>query len=56
LKFNRLPLYNAYVHPPRRKQTRGPTQEKSGPTINRAVAAVADNRATVALAATVGST
>lgn len=35
---------------------RGPTKEKKGPATIRAVAAVADNRATVAFAATVGST
>jgi hypothetical protein len=56
LKFSKLPLYKAYVQPPSRKQSRGPTKENSGPAMNNAVAAVADSRATVALAATVGST
>ena len=56
MKFRRLPLYKAYVHPPSKKQSRGPVYENRGPTMNRAVPAVAERRATVAFAATVGST
>lgn len=56
LKFNKLPLYSAYVHPPIRKHMRGPTKEKNGPATIKAVPAVAERRATVAFAATVGST
>lgn len=56
LKRSKLPDYSGYVNPPSSRQALGPILLKMGPTTKSAVAAVAESRATLALAATVGST